>query len=96
MFFNDKYHIFVKYFMEIFPLDIWAVFHLSQTASDGFDQNWAKSGNLLFVILEILNALDRPIVQCMVWSLTRAHPALSVASFTHPCSWIAPGHELIC
>ena len=47
-----------------FPLNLWAVFHLSQTASYGFDQNWAKFVPLLFVILEILSGMvmDRPIV----------------------------------
>ena len=45
-----------------FPPNILAVFHLSQTASYGFDQNRAKFGPKLFVILEILNAMVRPIV----------------------------------
>ena len=45
-----------------FPLNLWAVFHLSQTASYGFDQNRAKFGPLLFVILDIRNAMVRPIV----------------------------------
>ena len=31
---------------------------------NGFDQNRAKSGPLLYAILEIMNAMDRPMVQC--------------------------------
>ena len=64
MFFVHKYLIFDKYLTEIFSLNLWSVFQLSQTASDGFDWNWVKSGPLLFVIFQILNAMDRPIVQC--------------------------------
>ena len=52
-----------KYLTTIFSLHFLAVFHLSQTVSGGFDQNLAKSGLLLFVILESLKAMDRPIVQ---------------------------------
>ena len=63
MFFVHKYLIFDKYLTEIFSLNLWSVFQLSQTASDGFDWNWVKSGPLLFVIFQILNAMDRPIVQ---------------------------------
>ena len=37
MFFVYKYHIFEKCLTKIFSLNIWTVFHLSQTASDGFD-----------------------------------------------------------
>ena len=33
---------------------------------NGFDQNWAKSGPLLYAILEIMNAMDRPMVQLLV------------------------------
>ena len=62
MFFVHKYLIFDKYLTEIFSLNLWSVFQLSQTASDGFDWNWVKSGPLLFVIFQILNAMDRPIV----------------------------------
>ena len=47
-----------------FSMNLWAVSLLSQTASDGFDQNWAKSGPLFFLTLEILYALDISIVQC--------------------------------
>ena len=69
MFFVHKYLIFDKYLTEIFSLNLWSVFQLSQTASDGFDWNWVKSGPLLFVIFQILNAMDRPIVQCLIqWS----------------------------
>ena len=60
MFFDNKYHIFDKYLKEIFVPEYLGSF----SPSDGFDQNWANSGPLLFVILEILNAMDRPIVQC--------------------------------
>ena len=42
-----------------FPRNLWAVRYMSQTASDCFDQNWAKSGPLLFVIIEILNVMER-------------------------------------
>ena len=63
MFFVHKYLIFDKYLPEIFSMNLWSVFQLSQTASDGFDWNWVKSGPLLFVIFQILNAMDRPIVQ---------------------------------
>ena len=66
MFFVHKYLIFDKYLTEIFSLNLWSVFQLSQTASDGFDWNWVKSGPLLFVIFQILNAMDRPIVQCLL------------------------------
>ena len=58
-----KYHIFDKYLTKIFSLNLWVVFHLSKTALEGFDQNWAISGPLLCVILGILNAMDRPKVQ---------------------------------
>ena len=47
MFFVHKCHIFDN--KDIF-LYLWAVFHLSQKASDGFNKIWAKSG---------------PIVQCL-------------------------------
>ena len=66
MFFVHKYLIFDKYLTEIFSLNLWSVFQLSQTASDGFDWNWVKSGPLLFVIFQILNAMDRPIVQWLL------------------------------
>ena len=39
MFVIPKYHIFDKYLTKIFSMKLWTVFHLSQTASDGFDQN---------------------------------------------------------
>ena len=67
MFFVHKYLIFDKYLTEIFSLNLWSVFQLSQTASDGFDWNWVKSGPLLFVIFQILNAMDRPIVDTKIW-----------------------------
>ena len=35
---------------------------MSQPASDGFRQNWTKSWPLLIVTLEILNAMDGPLV----------------------------------
>ena len=38
---------------------------------NGFDQNWAKSGPLLYAILEIMNAMDRPMVQ---WFEDKSHP----------------------
>ena len=38
-------HTFDKNLSRTFPLYLRAVFHLSQTASDGFDQNWGKSGS---------------------------------------------------
>ena len=41
-------------------MNLWAAFHLPQTALDGYDQNCAESGPFLFVILEILYAMDRP------------------------------------
>ena len=74
MFFVHKYLIFDKYLTEIFSLNLWSVFQLSQTASDGFDWNWVKSGPLLFVIFQILNAMDRPIVHCPI----RSHIASTV------------------
>ena len=63
MFVVPMYHIFDKYLTKIFSMKLWTVFHLSQTASDGFNQNWAKLRPLLFVILEIFKTMDRPIVQ---------------------------------
>ena len=50
--------------------NLWEVFHLSQVALDGFDQNLAKSVPLLFVILAILNAIYGPIVHCVSKNLT--------------------------
>ena len=44
-------------------MNFWAAFHLPQTALDGYDQNCAESGPFLFVILEILYAMDRPRVE---------------------------------
>ena len=38
---------------------------------NGFDQNWAKSGPLLYAILEIMNAMDRPMVQ---WFEDKSQP----------------------
>ena len=63
MFFVHKYHFVDKYLTNIFSLNLWPVSYLSQAASDGFNQNWTKSGPFLFVVLEIINAMDRPIVQ---------------------------------
>ena len=63
---------FTKIGRKCYPMNLWAVFNLSQTASYGCDQNWAKFGPLLFVILEILNAIDRPIVHWL--SKTSALP----------------------
>ena len=73
MFFVHKYLIFDKYLTEIFSLNLWSVFQLSQTASDGFDWNWVKSGPLLFVIFQILNAMDRPIVHCIGCPINISH-----------------------
>ena len=39
MFLGDKYHFFDKYLTEIFFPESLGSFHVSQTASDGFDQN---------------------------------------------------------
>ena len=64
MFFDYKYHIFDKYLTNIFPWIFGQCFTCPK-------QLWVvliKIGQNLvlyfFVILEILNAMDRPIVQC--------------------------------
>ena len=64
MFFVNKYHMFDKNLTKKISLSLLAVSHLFQTASDGFDQNWAKSEPLIFLTLEIFHAMDRSIVQC--------------------------------
>ena len=54
---------FTNVLQKYFSINSWSVFHLPQTALDGFDQNWAKSGPLLFVTLEIIYTMDRPRVE---------------------------------
>ena len=39
---------FTNTWRKYFPLNVWAVFHLSHADSLGFDQNWAKSRPLFF------------------------------------------------
>ena len=61
---NDVLQIFGTRWMlcQCFPESLGSFLPVPKT-SDGFIQNWAKSGPLLFVISEILNAMNRPIVQ---------------------------------
>ena len=62
MFFDDRYHIFDKCLTEIFFPEYLGKFSPFPNSFGCFDQNWAKYGPFLLVILEILNAMDRPIV----------------------------------
>ena len=47
-----------------FSLNIWVVYDQLELDWCIFDQNWAKTRPLHFQIFQILNAIDRPIVQC--------------------------------
>ena len=48
-----------------FSLNIWVVYDQLELDWCIFDQNWAKTRPLHFQIFQILNAIDRPIVQCL-------------------------------
>ena len=48
---------------QYFSLNIWVVYDQSELDWCIFDQNWAKTRPLHFQIFQILNAIDRPIVQ---------------------------------
>ena len=48
---------------QYFSLNIWVVYDQLELDWCIFDQNWAKTRPLHFQIFQILNAIDRPIVQ---------------------------------
>ena len=56
------------------------LFDLRELKFSNLSQNWARSANLLFVILEILNAMDRHIEHCS--SSFRQLNTFSVPTFT--------------
>ena len=70
MFFGDKYHIFDKYLTEIFFPESLGSFSPVKNSFGWFRSELSKIWPFTFVILEILNAMDRHIVQCT--SLVRA------------------------
>ena len=76
----------------------WTLFDLRELKFSNLSQNWAKSANLLFVILEILNAMDRHIEHCS--SSFRHLNKFSVPTFTfakclnsyHPFLYVFSNH----
>ena len=82
-----------------FSLKFWTLFDLRELKFSNLSQNWAKSANLLFVILEILNAMDRHIEHCS--SSFRQLKAFSVLTFTfakclnsyHPFLYVFSNHS---
>ena len=66
MFLGDKYHFFDKYLTEIFFPESLGSFLPVPTSFGWFPSKLSKIWAFTFVILEILNAMDRLIVQCIL------------------------------
>ena len=59
-----------------FSLNIWVVYDQLELDWCIFDQNWAKTRPLHFQIFQILNAIDRRIVQWKIWGVPRPQDIL--------------------
>ena len=81
-----------------FPLKFWTLFDLRELKISNSSQNWARSANLHFIILEILNAMDRHIEHCS--PSFRQLNTFSVPTFTfakclnsyHPLLYVFSNH----
>ena len=72
---------------QYFSLNIWVVYDQLELDWCIFDQNWAKTRPLHFQIFQILNAIDRRIVQWVAKAKVIVIPSIDLGSAVQSPQW---------